>query len=63
MLTLSIQSKPLAWHREEGFILSCNDNFSLLQSGIARTEKLEIQQQSQGEKTGFPAGFVEQVKL
>jgi len=63
VLTLSLKSKPLASQREEGFIPTCNVNFSLLQSGIAYTEKLEIQQQSQGEKTEFPAGFTEQVKL
>lgn len=62
VLTLSLKSKPLALQREEGFIPSCNVNFSLLQSGIAHTDKLEIQQQSQGEKTEFPAGFTEQVK-
>lgn len=63
VITLSLKSKPLVLHREEGFILSCNVNFSLLQSGIAHTDKLEIQQQSQGEKAGCPAGFKEQVKL
>lgn len=63
VITLSLKSKPLVLHREEGFILSCNVNFSLLQSGIAHTDRLEIQQQSQAEKTEFPAGFTEQVKL
>lgn len=63
VLTLSLKSKPLALHREGGFILTCNVNFSVLQSGLAHTDRLEIQQQSQGEKTGFPAGFTEQVKL
>lgn len=63
VLTLSLKSKPLVSQREEGFIPSSNVNFSLLQSGIAHIDKLEIQQQSQGAKTEFPAGFTEQVKL
>lgn len=42
VFTLSAESKPLVSWREEGLLPSCNVNFSLLQSGAAHTDELQI---------------------